>query len=214
MTYHPSNDWLEQYAAGSLFAGQALCVAVHVSLCSECRQQVATLQSLGGVLLQQVGTADIADVLLDKVFAAIDAQPAAVVEATATAEVHSDIPRPLRRLIPRGYDAMAWSRVLPSMRLAQLDVGDQHCQVSLQRVRPGGKIALHDHRGTEVTLVLRGAFSDDDGAYRVGDFLVREPSQPHQPIATQNEECICLAALTAPVRFTGPLMRWVNPFLH
>lgn len=224
MNFHPSSEWLEQFAAGSLSMGQALCVSVHVAQCAECRQAVAAMQVLGGVLLESAGAVPVADTLLDDVFAVIDARSQAQIAKPLVAEsaermmsaaaANANMPAQLRKLIPGGYDALTWSRLLPSMQLAVLDVGDDRCQISLQRVRPGGRIAMHDHQGTELTLVLSGGFSDETGAYQKGDFLVREPSQRHEPIAHRDQECICLAALTAPVRFTGPLMRWVNPFIR
>lgn len=215
MKSHPSSEWLEQFAAGSLSIGQALCVSVHVAQCVQCRRAVDALQALGGALMESAGAVPVSDKLLDDVFAVIDAQPQTKpVEAMTAGASNDNMPVQLRKLIPAGYDALNWTRLLPSMQLAVLDVGDDRCQVSLQRVRPGGRIAMHDHRGTELTLVLRGGFSDESGAYQKGDFLVREPNQRHQPIAHQDQECICLAAIAAPVRFTGPLMRWVNPFLR
>jgi putative transcriptional regulator len=213
MNFHPDSEWLEQFAAGSLGVGQALCVSVHLAQCPACRRDVDAMQTLGGALMTSLGTADVPASLLDDVLAAIDRQPVQPPSAPAQAAA-SDVPAPLRKLIPDGFDGLTWSRLLPSMQLAVLDVGDPRCQVSLQRVRAGGRIARHDHRGTELTLVLRGGFSDDRGVYEPGDFLVREQRQRHQPIVHQNEECICLAVLDAPVRFTGPLMRWVNPFLR
>jgi putative transcriptional regulator len=223
MNFHPDREWLEQFAAGSLGVAHALCISVHLTHCATCRREVDAMQTLGGVLLASLGSADLNASLLDTVFAAIDSQPdaapvasqsTATTETAAVLQTDSDVPAPLRKLIPDGYDALAWSRLLPSLQLAVIDVGDPVCQVSLQRVRAGGRIAMHDHRGTELTLVLRGGFSDDRGVYEPGDFLVREPNQQHQPIVHQNGECICLAVLDAPVRFTGPLMRWVNPFIR
>lgn len=221
MKHHPDYEWLEQYAAGSLSVGPALCVAVHLSLCAECRRQAAALQSVGGVLLSEIGGAPVGPGLLQTIFAKIDDEGVAPVTDEPLAAVidtevgaDSDIPRPLRRWVARGYDRLPWSRVLPSLRITALDVGDAKYQVTLHRIRPGGGVAVHDHRGSELTLVLRGSFSDEAGVYNCGDFLVREPNQRHRPIATQDGECICLAAVAAPVRFTGPLMRWINPLLR
>ena len=65
-----------------------------------------------------------------------------------------------------------------------------------------------------MTLVLEGGFSDADGTYHQGDFLLREPSDVHSPTAVQSEDCICLAVLDAPLKFTGWKYRWMNPFLQ
>ena len=217
MTHHPDYDWLQQYAAGSLSVGPALCVSVHLTLCAECRRQVAAIQQVGGALLAELGQAHVDDSLLQNVFAAIDVAPE-VIPTRATnlpqAETPSSIPAPLRGLIPGGYDQLAWSRVMPTLRISTLNVGDDDFRVTLHRVAAGGKMPTHDHRGSELTLVLRGSFSDDAGLYKAGDFLVREPQQPHRPIATQDQECICLAALAAPVYFTGKIMRLLNPLVR
>lgn len=217
MNHHPDSEWLEQYAAGALSFGPALCVAVHAAMCPTCRLHIGTIQQLGGALLAEIGSAPVEGTLLDQIFAKLDSQTdprsdeGVVVQE---APVHADIPAPLRCLVPHGLEQLRWSRVLPSLRVAPLDAGDPVYKVALHRIGPGGTVAQHDHRGSELTLVLRGAFSDEAGVYEAGDFLVREPKQPHRPMATQNTECICISALAAPVRFTGPVMRWLNPFLN
>ena len=72
---------------------------------------------------------------------------------------------------------------------------------------------MHDHKGREITLVLYGSFSDADGVYEEGDFIVREPGDIHSPQATLDDECICLSVVEAPIRLVGPVMRGLNPFL-
>ena len=64
-----------------------------------------------------------------------------------------------------------------------------------------------------MTLVLEGGFSDADGSYHAGDFIYRQPGDVHAPTALQSEDCICLAVLDAPLKFTDWKFRWMNPFL-
>jgi len=64
-----------------------------------------------------------------------------------------------------------------------------------------------------VILVLHGRFSDADGVYVPGDFLVRRPGEIHRPIATEDQECLCFSVVEAPVAVTGVLGWLVNPFL-
>jgi len=59
---------------------------------------------------------------------------------------------------------------------------------------------------------LTGSFSDEEGVYHPGDFLVKEPGNIHRPFAARNQECICLSVLEAPIRLTG-MKRVLNPFL-
>jgi putative transcriptional regulator len=62
-------------------------------------------------------------------------------------------------------------------------------------------------------VVLEGGFSDDRGTYHPGDFTFRQAGEAHAPRALPGQDCICLAVLDAPLRFTGWKHRWMNPFL-
>jgi putative transcriptional regulator len=42
----------------------------------------------------------------------------------------------------------------------------------------------------------------------------RSGSDEHSPRALPDEDCICLAVLDAPLKFTGWKHRWMNPFLR
>jgi putative transcriptional regulator len=61
--------------------------------------------------------------------------------------------------------------------------------------------------------VLKGGIVDDDRHYRRGDLMLAGSDHEHRPVAAEDEECICLAVLDAPVRFTGFFTRLLNPFL-
>ena len=71
----------------------------------------------------------------------------------------------------------------------------------------------HGHNGTELTMVLSGAFSDEGGRYGPGDIEIATEDDHHVPVAEPGADCICLAATDAPLRFKGLLPRIVQPFL-
>ena len=68
--------------------------------------------------------------------------------------------------------------------------------------------------GDEYTVILEGSFSDEAGLYHQGDFLVRDASHRHTPVATNDRECICLAVTEAPIQLTGLFGRLLNPFIR
>lgn len=72
----------------------------------------------------------------------------------------------------------------------------------------------HGHRGIEMTLVLRGAFLDEDERFARGDVEMADSDLEHTPIADIGEDCICLAVTDAPLRFNGLIPRLVQPFLR
>lgn len=49
----------------------------------------------------------------------------------------------------------------------------------LMKSDPGAGSALHSHEEIEQIYVLEGSFSDADGTYGPGDFILRAPGAPH-----------------------------------
>ena len=52
ITHHLSDEYLVEYAAGSLPEAESLVVASHLSMCGECRARVETFESIGAILLE------------------------------------------------------------------------------------------------------------------------------------------------------------------
>ncbi|MEE3239339.1 MAG: ChrR family anti-sigma-E factor [Pseudomonadota bacterium] len=240
MSHRPDIHWLTDYAAGTLPSSQALCVAVHLSFCPESRKQVEQLNSLGAIMFtnaindddnlisESVATelpdedhASINQELRSKVFDLIDKedikqQPSSVTASPCANDASNKadlLPHCLQKLIPDGIDQLDWKKLGTALSVARLSAGDDSREVALHKIKAGGRVSNHDHRGREVTVVLQGSFSDQNGLYLPGDFLVKEAGQEHRPIASEDAECICLSVLEAPVKFTGPITSLINPFL-
>lgn len=71
----------------------------------------------------------------------------------------------------------------------------------------------HGHRGTELTLVLQGAFRDETDRFGPGDVEIATEELEHTPVAEPGLDCICLAATDAPLRFNALIPRLLQPFL-
>lgn len=207
---HPEPQLLAEFAAGSLSFGVSLCLSTHLAHCDSCRRAVAALDEVGGTLLEELAPMPVGDGLFERVMQRIDETPVHTPPPPSTATA---IPQPLVRLLPHGFGAAPWRRLAPGMEIAPLAVGEDRLDVSLIRIRPGGHIGRHTHRGEEFTVVLQGSFSDHSGVHQPGDFLACDESDTHDPLAARHEPCICLIAMEAPIRFTGPVRRLLNPFL-
>ena len=109
--------------------------------------------------------------------------------------------------------SQTWKRLTASVDVARFETGQSEFEVALHKICAGGKTPKHDHQGLEYTVVLKGSFSDENAVYREGDFLVREPGDVHQPMGAQNGECICLSALSAPIKLTNPFGFLMKPWL-
>ncbi len=228
INHHPNVNLLTEYAAGSLEWAVSLSVAAHLHFCGACRSQIASLNALGGTLLSHCDRAGPEPGSFENLMTRIRMQADAHAGQAATDNRSTETPnrpipvskntalinapRVLRKLISHNRK-LQWKIVSPSIKMAPLNTGQEKYQVSLHRISIGGKAAEHDHRGKEITLVLQGSFSDGDGVYAAGDFLVRESGQVHCPTSAQNEDCICLTVVEAPAATTGLLARVLNPLL-
>ncbi len=211
--FHPDQFMLADYAAGSMCGAFALPLAVHLEYCSQCRAEVGQLSEVGASLFEDLDPVPVGEDAFEQVLRRIDSAGApAVAPAHGAVPVDAPLPRVMRSLVPSGVDALQWSRI-GSLKSSRLRFGDPAREVALQHIAAGGKVLEHGHRGAEITVVINGSFSDHDGCYRAGDFLVRGRDDVHRPVAAQDGDCLCLAVLEAPIRLEGWMGRLANPFL-
>jgi putative transcriptional regulator len=212
---HPDSELLVEYTSGVLSLAPSIAVTTHLQFCNTCDGAVESLNHIGGDLLDHADAIPVSEDLLEKVLLGINTD-AGESESRCNAnkntvdDVGDALPRYVRRLLPDGN--LRWKFLSPSLRVATVSVGEDKYELALHRIKAGGKAPEHNHNGQEITVVLTGTFSDADGIYQPGDFVVREPGDVHRPIAAQNEECICLSVLAAPIKLTG-MKRLINPFL-
>ncbi len=211
--FHPDLDLLTEHAAGNLPLAQAACVSVHMNYCEQCQRTTGQLQGLGAALFESLHAAPVGDTLLNAVLARLDDAPP-LSYATSPGWAAGKTPAILQRLMRGDFTELVWKKITGTLSISYLKTGDPNYEFALYHIKAGGRIPEHTHRGSEMTLVLEGGFSDADGSYHQGDFMLRRPGDVHAPTAVQSEDCICLAVLDAPLRFTGWQYRWMNPFLQ
>lgn len=209
---HPADELLAAYSAGSLPLSQALCISAHLEHCSSCLQELQQLNRVGSELMQQLEPAPVPDRLRQDLLGRLDsmADPA----AGQPARGDRSIPKCLRQFIDSGYQGLNWKRVSPGIQSVELCRDGNGARVELLKIRPGGSAVTHSHLGDEYTVILEGSFSDEQGLYRKGDFLVKGGEDRHTPVATQDRECICLAVTEGPIQLTGFFGRLLNPLIR
>jgi putative transcriptional regulator len=211
---HPEPELLVEYSAGGLSTAPAISITTHLLFCEECRQLAESLEELGGELLSEADAIPVSEGLLDEVLACIDEATDEQVVTRLTKPLNAasidGLPDYVQSLLPD--DKLKWRFLSPSLRAAPISVGEDIHELALHRIKAGGKAPEHTHRGNEITVVLKGSFSDEDGVYHPGDFILREAGEVHRPCAARNDECICLSVLEAPIELTG-IKRIFNPFL-
>ncbi len=208
-----------EFSSGNLDWAVSIAVSAHLQLCPTCKQKVTQLNTLGSAMLNRTASVAVEDKSFDKLMARIknieknqETPTITPKEEQSACERTRHLPSVVQKLIPK-EKPLKWSFISPSLKAAQLDTGQNKYEVSFHKIKCGGKVAEHDHKGLEVTLILEGSFSDSEGNYVVGDFLVKKPGDVHRPIAAQDQDCLCLSVVEAPVKVTGLMGKVINPFL-
>jgi len=113
-------------------------------------------------------------------------------------------------LDPDDLDTVAWRWLGPGVWDRPLTVAGAG-KLRLLKVAPGREVPEHGHGGTELTLVLRGAFRDATGLYARGDIADLDETVDHKPVIDGDVDCICLVASEEPELFRGRLARnWLR----
>lgn len=219
--YHPTDEQLIDFSAGALVMSRALPIAVHIEQCAICQQNINKLQLLGSIQLESIAPQPVSDSVKASVLAKITASKNTIaadkkVEPAKLAKRRDGlkIPRSLSRWVPDDYQSIKWTKISSSVFLHELCTDGNGAKASLVKVKAGGSMAQHGHSAEEVTVILQGSFSDHEGSYNPGDFIFHKSGDKHQPVATVDQDCICLIVLDGPVQFTGLLTRLLNPFLR
>jgi putative transcriptional regulator len=208
--HHLTDALLMAYSAGNLPEAFNLAVATHVSMCDECRARLGAFDSLGGALVEETDAVEVSAGCLDavmerlKISARTDEKPS---------RTNSIIPAPLQDYIGNDLDSVQWKSIGMGVKQAVLPTSHE-ASARLLFIPAGTAVPDHGHNGTELTLVLKGAFADAVDHFGVGDIEIANEDLDHTPIADIGEDCICLAATDAPLKFKGLIPRLAQPFLR
>ncbi len=215
--HQPNDEFLLDYASGALPEPVALAVATHAALCADSRRRIETMEAVGGSLLDGIEPEPMGDLALDRALAAIEVperDEAARAPVSFDAETMAAVPAPLRRHIGRNLSDIQWRRLGRAVESAVVPSRVEGFEIRLLRIRAGQPVPTHTHRGLEITVTLRGGYNDGFADYARGDFQLADPSLEHRPWADDDEDCLCLAVLAAPIRLTGVVGRLIDPFVR
>lgn len=207
--HHLTEDLILGYSAGTLPEAVNLIIATHVSLCDECRAALDAQDAVGGALLEGSDAVSVSQDCLDGALSLIRAAPP---EPRPIRVQDAVAPEPLREYIGGSLEDVKWRPVGMGVKQAILKTSPE-ATARLLYIPAGTAMPNHGHKGLELTLVLQGAFQDDDGYFARGDIEIADVEISHTPVADISQDCICLAVTDAPLRLRG-LARLAQPFLN
>ncbi|MEQ8896989.1 MAG: ChrR family anti-sigma-E factor [Roseovarius sp.] len=212
--HHLTDALLMAYSAGTLPEAFSLTVAAHISMCDECRARLGAYDTVGGSLMEAEDAAELATGSLDSTLRLIELSETRPTEPGIDPHREEGVlPVPVRAYVGGDLGSVRWRSVGMGVKQAILPTASD-ATARLLYIPAGAAVPDHGHRGTELTLVLKGAFEDKVDHFGPGDIEVADEDLDHTPIADIGEDCICLAATDAPLRFNSWLPRIAQPFLR
>lgn len=229
INHHFDDATLLAYSSGTLSAGMALVVDAHIERCASCRAKAFAADRIGGDMLDRLAPEQMSpgsfELLMTRLETPQAAEPAeakrssAVPPKLATSNgvppngmPSNEVPEALVPYIGKDLDSLPWRALGVGVYQYDLKFSGPGA-ARLLRIKPGVSVPHHTHKGGELTLILRGSYSDEVGRFRAGDVADLDEQIEHQPMVDTGQECICLIATDAPLKFTGLMGKLIQPFI-
>lgn len=212
-THHLDDSTLLAYAAGTLDEAFMVVAASHVAVCPACRAAVQRAEAVGGALLERMDDAAVSADCRARTMAALE--PALFTGRRGMDAPRSELPLPLAsRLSVMRFADLPWKKKAPGVSMLDVSLSSRASgQLRLMRIGAGRAMPEHGHGGEEITLVLKGAYSDHMGRFGEGDVADLDEAIEHRPVVDQDRDCICLVATERPTRFKSLAARLIQPFV-
>lgn len=217
ISHHLDTSTIIAYAAGTLDDCLSVVAACHIVMCEECRAEARRAEAIGGAMLETVGAIDLNTVSLKRTMEIIDRGDKVTKPAKVNLFLYDNIrlhglPRPIARLIDRDFDQLRWKSAAPGIKHHEIKPREGDSRLYMLKIRGGHRLPDHGHSGQELTLVLKGAYHDSLGRYARGDVADLDVDVEHRPVVEDGDDCICVVATEAPLRFKGIVPRLMQPF--
>ncbi len=213
ITHHLDETTIIALAAGTLGEAHGFAAATHVAYCPLCRAALRDAETIGGQIMQDDEPRAVTDTCRAATLASLDAIAAA--PAKKSSGPRGEVPAVLCNLLDNApLDSLKWKTIVPGVSTYEIPLstkGKTHLQ--LLRIGKGRQMPEHGHGGEEITVILRGSYSDHTGRYAAGDAADFDESVEHQPKVDSDMDCICLVATEAPTRFKSFWARLAQPFV-
>jgi putative transcriptional regulator len=211
LSHHLDDATLLALASGTIAHAHGIVAASHVAMCPVCAKALRKAESIGGGLLAEGGVEPVSDMARAATLASLDG----VSPAQRKAKVKSDLPAALHNALGGlSLDQIKWKKKAPGVALFDVPMPKgSTSMLKLLSIGPDRAMPEHGHGGEELTLVLKGSYTDHMGTFRAGDVADLDESVEHSPVADAGVACICLVALEAPIRFKSIWARMFQPFV-
>ncbi len=194
------------YSSGALSKSFALLVSSHIEKCDHCRRNIDRCCEMGGSFLDAEENTALENnsyaLFLDKLEESKNTERQLSVKDTF--DKSSEVPVSLQRHIGRDLSSLKWSFLAPGIKKCSVKIDEkENKHLTFLKIKSKKKIPEHSHLGSELTLVLKGSFDDENGRYMAGDIADHDHTSRHEPVVTSDEDCVCVIATDGPLIFNS-----------
>jgi putative transcriptional regulator len=208
ISHHLDDSTLMSFAAGSLPQTLSVVAAAHIDSCPQCARELRRMEAIGAAMFAGLS----AKALSRPAPIAALARSEDGVAVDAPSRPPSDLPRTIAALVGPTMSDIAWKRLGLGVWQHKLPLGTGgEGDLRLLKISPGRRMPDHGHGGSELTMILDGAYTDKTGTYRAGDVADLGDDLEHQPIADAQHGCICIVGTERPARFKAVIQKMIQP---
>lgn len=204
VTHHADDVTLMAFAAGTLCEALSAVTSCHVEWCSLCRTKVRQMRRIGAALLEVLDPEPVSGRSAFFFTARMNNELNVrdfPVRARRCRQADQELPRPLSHVLQASSINLQWKWLAPGVKYVPLSLSNGSLgTLRLLHIASGRRMPEHGHCGTELTLVLRGSYSDETGCYGRGDLAEMDEQIDHQPVIASDQPCICLVGWEASAR--------------
>ena len=217
INFHPTNERLDAFADGLMAPAEALIISAHCDMCSKCAKKVALYTDANAEIIFDQSTPNAEPGIFGDMLSQITSEEVdrgIIVEPTNRVLELDGRKFTLPRSLIRLSESMGnWSHMVGKLWQAPVNIGGDNV-ANFIFMEKGGSVPEHTHRGSEMTLVVNGEFSDGLADYDSGDFMVMDGKHIHTPSTSSDEGCLVFSIVDKPLHFTSGWARLINPFSH
>jgi putative transcriptional regulator len=219
--HHPQFELIQRFVNGELSASLSAGIAIHAEMCPECQQQISQLteqlsyasfedEYLDGFIVDESDTVDnVGSLGFEQAIAEITQsndidiiKPKVEKSITFKDQVYT-LPSVLNNMI------LGKTANIGKLSRARIQLDENEIHSSLLHIQPGGSVPEHTHNGFELTVLIAGDFSDDQGEYVPGDFIMLDKKHQHHPVSEKG--CLCFTVANDSLHFTQGINKLLNP---
>lgn len=225
--HHPKFELLEAFVNGDLPASLSIAITIHADMCPLCQQKILQLteqvaeQSFEEdvISLDNLDSSSHFDISIDDDLES-DALFDSMISNITFSEDVAEVVKPTDKsvtfkdktyVLPTVLSNIGFGKTANVGKLSRsrLQLNEDEIHTNLLHINAGGGVPAHTHKGFELTVLLDGSFTDHEGEYNKGDFIMLDGTFTHTPVSENG--CLCYTVANDALHFTQGINKLLNP---